>query len=574
MSFCAETVRQAVLAASLHRDDMHEYQDGQGGTVDFMKKNPFSALFVDLGLGKTASALTAILDLACNMEIERTLVIGPLRVVKQTWSDEIENWSHLAGLTYSFIRDDELTDAINAAGARARKDLLEGMSNSRVNDTIMKLRLRDVRKKTRSQRLGGGLTASESKALYHKNVAEAEALPINPKEKKLYVEYQRYRATKRAVRWHMERNPATIYAINREMVKFLVDAWGPEDWPYDCVVIDESSALKDHSTKRFNAMVKVLPRIKRMHQLTATPAAETYLHLYAQMYLLDKGERLGRTFSEYREEYFNHNKYNYTYTLKKGAEEVIAGKLADICLTLKAEDYLPMEEPVPINRYVDLTPEQMDLYEQMQNNSVVEFNGRIIEADTAASLSNKLLQMASGMLYETAWEEDPIDDDLDMTKVKRIHDLHTLKIDELVEFMEEVGDECVMVAYHYKASLDRLQKAFPYAVKMDREGKVIKPWNQKKIRMLLIHPMSAGHGLNLQKGGRHVVFYDIPWSLELYLQLIGRLARQGQEKIVYVTHLDARGTIDELVVACLVAKRSAQDNFFRLLKRLRKALAA
>lgn len=519
-------------------EHMHEYQLK---AVKFMKDRPFSALFIDLGMGKTISSLTLIMELVSNFEANHVLIIAPVRVASETWPTEIGMWRHTAPLSYAHIRNEELVDEINAAGQAVR-------------DAIK----RDVEEKA----LWSGKSRSEVKRL----VAEAMKSENNKRE----VEQARLIASRKAVREHFRRTPATVHIINREQVEFLVDAWG-RDWPYDVVFIDESSALKDHTTGRFKALKRVRPLIKRMHQLTATPAAETYLHLFAQIYLLDLGERFGKGISHFREEYFTYNQYSRTYKLRPGADERIAEKISDICLVLKAEDYLDLEKPVSLIENVKLSPQQAALYKQMEDDYIVTLpTGEEVEAETAAALSQKLLQMASGVLYETVLEDVG---NGDFKKRRIVHHLHDHKIEKLETIVEEAHGEPLLVAYWHDASLDRLKKAFPKAVVMDKKGECIKAWNAGKISMLLVHPQSAGHGLNLQHGGRRIVFFDIPWSLELYLQLIGRLARQGQKYVVMVHHLIAEGTLDEAVVEALREKREAQEVLFVLLKRLRKAIS-
>lgn len=257
--------------------------------------------------------------------------------------------------------------------------------------------------------------------------------------------------------------------------------------------------------------------------------------------------------------------------MRPGADERIAAKISDICLVLKAEDYLDLEKPVSLIENVKLSPQQGALYKQMEDDYIVTLpTGEEVEAETAAALSQKLLQMASGVLYETVLEDVG---NGDFKKRRIVHHLHDHKIEKLETIVEEAHGEPLLVAYWHDASLDRLKKAFPKAVVMDKKGECIKPWNAGKIQMLLVHPQSAGHGLNLQHGGRRIVFFDIPWSLELYLQLIGRLARQGQKYVVMVHHLIAEGTLDEAVVEALREKRDAQEVLFVLLKRLRKAIS-
>jgi len=558
-----ERIQAAFANCQRGRDDMHAYQDGEHGAVQFLKANPFSALFIDLGLGKTVISLTAIYDLVREFESDCCLVIAPLRVANETWPTEIGQWRHTAALSMHRIRDEELIEQVNAAGAAARATLKAlGTASPTVQNFVRQHRFMGLKRRAKNLgHSGPGLRRyADSK------IDEEMAKPVSAEERKLFVKQSRQGAAAQAVRDQKAKNPASIYIINREQIEFLVTAWG-RDWPYDTVFIDESSSLKEHRTVRWKALNKVRPLMRRMHQLTATPAAESYLHLFGQIYLLDRGERLGKSFTAFTEAYFKHNKYDYSYKLLPGADEQIAKKISDICLTMKAEDYLSLEKPVMEVRRVGLSNHEHDLYKAMERDSVLTLGDREITADTAAALSSKLLQMASGVLYDTALEEDPITGDFET--VKRVHPIHDHKINDLAQLREDASGEPLLVAYHFKSSLERLQRAFPDAQAMGREGREVKLWNQRKIPMLLVHPQSAGHGLNLQHGGRHVVFFDLPWSLELYLQLIGRLARQGQTRVVYVHHLVAAGTIDEVVMQCLLEKRDSQETLFRWLKAIR-----
>lgn len=551
----------------LQREQMHDYQNM---AVDFMRKNPFSALFVDLGLGKSVTSLTLIIDLVCDMEINNTLVIAPVRVANDTWPTEIRIWQHAAAMTISHIRDDIVVNAVNQAGRDARALLKRwGPTHPDVVNFIRRSRELALRRRAKSAL---GLTGANITRYGRNHIDEAMLKPASPDEIKLFSKYARQQAAKVAVRSFMRDNPSTVWVINREQLEFLVDAFG-SDWPFDCVIIDESSSLKNHKTARWKALRKVRPLIRRMHQLTATPAAEGYLHLWPQISLLDMGERLGKTFKDFTDTYFTHNKYNFTYTMKKDADTQIAEKISDICLTMKAEDYLDMKEPVRLTHHVALDSKARTFYDTMERDSVVELEGREVEAETAAALSCKLLQIASGVLYETFHLEDTDTGDeerADSIKVKQVHHIHDHKIDALRDLADEHEGESLLVVYHFKSSLVRLQKAFPKAVQMDKAGKVIKPWNAGKVPMLLVHPASAGHGLNLQKGGRHVVFFDLPWSLELYLQTCGRLHRQGQKFVVFLHHLVSKNTLDEVVLRCLLEKRDAQEELFTLLKQMRR----
>lgn len=569
MSSCASLAQPFDLtplaAKMLGIDDMHMYQDE---IVRFIVDNPFCALFVDLGLGKTVSTMTAMLELVCDFTpsgIDNWLVVAPLRVANTTWPTEIEEWSHTRAMSISVIRDEVMVDAINAAGKAARELLKTfGVNHPDVVGLIRRHRELALRRRAKNQL---ALTGADITRYGKKHIAEAMLKPISAEERKIYVNMKRDIAAAAAVREHKRRNPATIYVINREQVEFLVRAWG-RDWPYDGVVLDESSAFKDHTTKRWKALRMVRPLMKRMIQLTATPAAETYAHLFGQIGLLDMGARLGTTHTEFMERYFIQNKYDRSIKMRPGAEDEIAKAISDICLTMKAEDYLPMDAPTYVNRYVDIPTPAMALYRAMETDGLVTLKGREIEAPTAAALSQKLLQISSGVLYETFLLED-IDTE-DMVKVKQIHEVHDRKIQDLKELVEETGER-ILVAYHFKSSLDKLKKAFPKAVVMDKEGHAVKQWNAGKIPILLMHPQSGAHGLNLQKGGRYIYFYDIPWSLELYLQFVGRLHRQGQKDQVFVLHAVARGTLDEYVVECMMKKQDAQEGLFRRLKKLQKA---
>lgn len=513
---------------------MHAYQDGYEGCVEFMRENPFSGLLIDMGLGKTVSSLTVIADLISAFAPETdgpTLVIGPLRVVIDTWPAEIAAWQHTAWMSHTLIRvpeDDPRLVAARALDRKASKDRAFERDLLKVNGKIEKEILREL-----------GHT-HETKA-GHKIMAE------------------------------LAQQRTSIHFINREQVEWLVYFW-KGSWPYRTVFVDESSGFKDHRTDRFKALAKTRGTpglIQRLHILTATPAAETYEHLFAQIYLLDQGKRLGRNITAFRDEHFTYNKWSQRHVLRKGQEEAILEKIKDICLVMRAKDYLKRDEPTIIPHYVQLDQIHLDRIKRLERDFVVDLpDGTVVEAKTAAILSSMLLQMASGTVYETLLLEDWDTDDL--RKVKRVHDLHDHKIEALKEIYEEAQTqgEPLLVAYYFKSSLAKLRKAFPKAEVIDDAGKYQKRWNAGKIPMLLIHPQSAGHGINLQHGGHILVFYDIIYSLEQYLQTIGRIDRQGQLKKVLVYLLIAAGTRDMDAFKDLQQKRDAQEGLFRILKRL------
>lgn len=477
------------------RDDLHPYQ--RDIAIPFLRDNPFSGLFIDMGMGKSVSSLTVIADLLAEFAgNDAVLVIGPKRVACETWPTEIGLWKHTAHLSYSLIHvgDDD--------------ERLEGVP--RAARTQVKERLRQ------------------------------EAI----------------------------RKPADIHIISHDWVEYLVEFWGHK-WPYRTVFIDESSSFKNHQSNRFKALAKVRQGkgyITRFHILTATPAAESYEHLFPQIYLLDLGKRLGKNITAYREKYFTYNKWSMKWKLREGCEDEVLALIADITLVMKAKDYLDLAEPTVLRRDVHLGAKELALYKTLQKEFVVTLDdGTEIEAETAAALSSKLLQLSSGVLYETI---ETFRDDGTVKKTRKVHAIHDKKIEEIEQIVTELDGQPVLIAYHFASSLERLQKLFPKAVVMDEEGACIKAWNAGKIKILLMHPQSGGHGLNLQKGGHHIVFFDIPWSLERYMQFIGRLARQGQLHPVIVWLLTAVGTLDVGVADSLRAKEDGQDKLFAKLKRL------
>ncbi len=496
--------------------DLHSYQETM---INFMLENPFSALFVDLGLGKTVACLTLISRLLDRFAYGHCLVIAPKRVATQTWPNEIPLWRHTAHMSHSLIRaEDEASLEMIAQAGRERRatSWYRDMPESRDENN----------KKRRN-------------VFLEQDVVKAKA---EMKEKLLR---------------RMATAEASMHIVSRDQLEWLVELFGKK-WPFDFVIVDESSGFKDHNSNRFKALKKVRKYITRMHLLTATPAAETYMHLFAQIFLLDEGERFGRMITVFRDRYFIYNQWSRSWKLRPGAEDEISKKIADICLVMKADDYLPLEKPVLLRRPLRLEPHEKDQYDSFEKEFILDLeDGTEIEAETAAALSQKLLQLASGAVYD---------------KDRKTHFVHDHKIADLEQLVEELDGDCLMVAYWFESSLARLKKAFPYAKVMDKEGKLLKDWNKGKIKMLLVHPQGVAHGLNLQKGGRDLYLFDIFYSLELYLQLIGRLARQGQRFAVRVHHAAMQGTIDVLAVDALVEKRDAQEGLFIRLKKFRKKL--
>lgn len=437
----------------------HEYQKY---AIEFIKKNPIAAILLDMGMGKTSIVLSALNELMFDsFEVTKVLIIAPLRVVRNTWSDEIKKWDHLNGIRYSI-----------AVG-----------------------------------------TAAERLA----------ALKAD----------------------------ADIYIINRENVPWLIEDSGlPFD--FDCVVVDELSSFKNWQAKRFKALMKVRPKIRRIVGLTGTPSSNGLMDLFAEFKILDMGERLGRFISQYRVNYFKPDRMNgpivYTYKLLPGAEDRIYDKISDITISMKATDYLNMPELISNEYKVYLDEDERSKYEEMKDELVLQLPGSEITAANAASLSGKLSQLANGAIY---------DDD------GSVNTFHERKLDALEDLIESANGKPVLVAYWFKHDLtritERLNKLKIVFEKLDFD-KSIEKWNAGELQVGLIHPASAGHGLNLQSGGNVIVWFGITWSLELYQQTIARLWRQGQtSETVTVIHIVTEGTVDERILKALEAKDQTQS---------------
>lgn len=339
--------------------------------------------------------------------------------------------------------------------------------------------------------------------------------------------------------------PAFLYIINRENVSWLVENFR---WDFDTVVIDELSSFKSNRTERFKAMKKVRPLVHRVIGLTGTPAPNSLLDLWPEMYLLDMGQRLGRFITGYRERFFTPDKRNreivYSYKPREGAEDVIYSLISDICISMKAVDYLDMPERIDNRIEVEMSAKEKKIYDDFCRDMVVQIGDEELDAVNAGVLSGKLLQMANGAVYG---------DD------RRVLPIHSRKLDALEDLVEAANGKPLLVAYWYKHDLARIREHFPEARCIDT-SKDISDWNAGKVPMALIHPASAGHGLNLQEGGCTIVWYGLTWSLELYQQLNARLWRQGQKHTVVIHHIITKGTHDEDVMKALENKDMRQSN--------------
>ncbi len=345
---------------------------------------------------------------------------------------------------------------------------------------------------------------------------------------------------------------ATLYIINRENIDWLVNKSGvPFD--FDMVVVDELSSFKSYSAKRFKSLLKVRPTVKRVVGLTGTPSSNGLMDLWAEFRILDLGQRLGRYITHYRNTYFTPDKRNgqiiFSYKLQPGAEEKIYSQISDITISMKSSDYLKMPECVINTVPVYLNEKERAIYSGFRDDMVTSLGAEEIDAVNAAVLSGKLLQMANGAVYD---------------EKNKAHFIHDRKLDALEDLIEGANGKPVLIAYWFKHDLDRIQKRFP--VRQLKSSKDIEEWNEGEIPVAVIHPASAGHGLNLQSGGSTLVWFGLTWSLELYQQTNARLYRQGQKDTVVIHHIITKDTIDEDVMKALTKKEKTQASLIDAVK--------
>lgn len=343
---------------------------------------------------------------------------------------------------------------------------------------------------------------------------------------------------------------ANVYVINRENVEWLVEH---SRWDFDMVVIDELSSFKSHQAKRFKSLKRVRPMIRRIVGLTGTPAPNGLIDLWAEIGILDMGLRLGRFIGGYRDRFFLPDKRSremvFSYKPRDGAEEAIYSLLSDICISMKAVDYLEMPECVYNRVEVSMSEKERNLYSRLEKDMLVPYDDGDIDAVNAAGLSNKLLQMANGAVYD------------ETGKVRHIHDR---KLEALEDLVEAANGKTVLVVYWYKHDLDRIKKRLG-AIELDTAVD-FQNWNAGEIPVAVIHPASAGHGLNLQAGGSTLIWFGLTWSLELYQQMNARLWRQGQKETVVIHHLIAKGTLDERIMESLKKKDCGQSALVEAVK--------
>ncbi|MGM9520978.1 MAG: DEAD/DEAH box helicase [Oscillospiraceae bacterium] len=359
---------------------------------------------------------------------------------------------------------------------------------------------------------------------------------------------------------------ADIYIINRENTQWLVEYYG-HNWPFDVVVLDESSSFKNHQAKRFKALKAIRPRINRIIELTGTPSPHGLTDLWAQIFLLDGGKRLGRTISVYRDMFFVPDKRNQTtifsYAPKEGAAEEIYRLISDICISMKAEDYLELPDLIYEDIPVKLDAKAQKAYQQMERDMLLEVDDDLVTATTAATLTGKLLQLCNGAVYDEDGSVVPV---------------HDCKLEVFMETIEQLNGQHALVFYYYQHDKDRILAALEKTglkVKVYTDSKDETEWNAGNIDILLAHPASCGYGLNLQEGGHHVIWFGLTWALEEYQQANKRLHRQGQQFPVIVHRLITLGGVDEDVIKSLEGKDNAQENLLQALKaRIDKAKEA
>lgn len=357
--------------------------------------------------------------------------------------------------------------------------------------------------------------------------------------------------------------PGDVWVINRENVPWLVEYYR-NAWPFDMVVIDESTSFKNRQAKRFKALTWVRSRIARIVELTGTPAPNGLMDLWAQVYLLDEGQRLGKYITHFRERYFEPDSRNghqvFSWAPKPGADDAIQQLVGDICVSMKAEDYLQLPDCITVDAPVVLDTKAKAAYKKLEREMLLEVNESTIDAATAASLSNKLLQLCNGAVYDGK---------------HNAVEIHRCKIEAFLELVEGLNGQPALVFYNFRHDLDRIKKALSGSGLRVREltgPQDETDWNNRQVDILLAHPASAAFGLNLQDGGNHVIWFGLNWSLELYQQANKRLHRQGQTQKVVIHHLVVEGGRDEDVIAALEDKSATQDRLIESLKaRIEKA---
>ena len=452
----------------MNRNNLHQYQNE---AIEHILTHPFCALFLEMGLGKTVSTLTAINELSyTELDIKSVLVIAPKRVAESVWDSEVSKWEHLKHLRVSKI-------------------------------------------------IG---TPKERAAALAKD--------------------------------------ADIYVMGRDNVAWLYDNYFDlkRPLPFDMLVIDELTSFKNHASVRFKKLRIMQPMFKRVVGLTGTPSPNGLIDLWAQIYLLDRGARLGKYISHFRDEFFRPGARNgmviYTYVPQADGEERIYKRIGDICMSMKAKDYLTLPERITNIVTIELTDKLKKEYEEFEKEQVLSLveEGIDIPALGAAALSNKLLQFANGAVYDPEGG---------------VHPVHSLKIDATKEIIEAANGKPVLIGWTYRHDRDRLMEELKeYKPRELKTNKDIEDWNAGKIQVMMMHPASGGHGLNLQAGGHIIIWFGQTWNLELEQQFNARLDRQGQTESVIIHKLVVKGTVDEDVIKAQQRKNNTQEELMAAVK--------
>lgn len=455
----------------LTRDKLHPYQlAGYQRIID----NTHTGLFLDMGLGKTVTTLTAINDLIyADLAIRNALIVAPRRVVESVWRQEAKKWEHL----------------------------------------------------------------------HHLSIAPIHGTPSQRK-------------------FGMTRN-ADIYLVSRDNLAWLCGQFGGSRLPFDMLVIDESSSFKNHASQRFKALKLVQADFKRVVILTGTPAPNSLADLWSQIWLLDRGERLGRTITSFREVYLRRAYNGFGYEVPQASVNEIQNRIADIVVSMKAADYLTLPKRITNIIRLEMPPELKHKYRDFEREKVLELisecEGEVkVTAANAAALSNKLLQFSNGAVY-THKPGEP----------HAYEVIHDMKLDALEEILESAQGNPVLVAWGYRSDAERIMKRFKaYKPRQMSSDKDVAEWNAGKIPLMLMHPASGGHGLNLQEGGHMIVWYGNTWSLELEEQFNARVDRQGQTKTPIIHKLVVEGTVDEMVIEAQERKADGQNALMAAVKLL------
>lgn len=453
----------------MDESNLYQYQKA---SAEHIIKNTHCGLFLEMGLGKTVSTLTAINRLMFEeLEVRRVLVIAPKRVVESVWNEECLKWDHLSHFKVVKVIGSE----------KQRKQAIAKRGD--------------------------------------------------------------------------------IFLISRDNVAWLCGLFGGHTIPFDMLVIDELSSFKNPKSVRFKALKGVQPCFNRVVGLTGTPAPNGLEDIWSQVYLLDRGERLGKFITHFRDDYFKPGKRNgsivYKYKAVEGAKESIYDKIGDICMSMSAEDYLDLPEKIINEVVVDFPESLKEKYVEFERENILELfsdyeDGQTISAVNAAALSIKLLQFANGAVYD---------------ENKGVHEVHSLKIDAVKEIVEESPGQPILIAWTFKSDRDRLEQALKkYKPRRLQNNQDVDDWNAGKINILLMHPASGGHGLNLQYGGNTIIWFGQTWSLELYEQFNARLHRQNQKNTVIIHKIIARGTIDDQVVKAIELKAAGQKGLMEAVK--------